>query len=50
MEFSIPNIYTNKNLKFLIAVPVILMLLGIYMSQFIILDSTLSGGVSLTLH
>ena len=50
MEFSIPNIYTNKNLKFLIAVPVILMLLGIYMSQFIILDSTLSGGVSLTLQ
>lgn len=50
MAFSLPNIYTHRNLKLLIAVPVVLMLLGIYMSQNIILDSTLSGGVSLTLQ
>ena len=50
MAFSLPNIYTHKNFKFFIAVPVVLMLLGIYMSQNIILDSTLSGGVSITLQ
>lgn len=50
MDFSIPNIYAHKNLKFLIAVPLVLMLLGIYMSHNIILDSSLSGGSSLTLQ
>ncbi len=50
MELSIPNIYAHKNLKLLIAVPLILMVLGIYFSSGIILDSTLSGGVSLTLQ
>jgi preprotein translocase subunit SecF len=50
MAFSIPNIYTHRNLKFLIAIPVILMLLGIYFSRGIILDSTLSGGSSITLQ
>lgn len=50
MDFSIPNIYTHKNLKFLIAVPLVLMLLGILLSRNIILDSSLSGGVSLTLQ
>ena len=50
MAFSLPNIYTHRNLKFLIAIPVVLMLLGIYMSQNLILDSSLSGGVSLTLQ
>ena len=50
MSFSIPNIYTNKNLKFFIAIPIVLMLIGIYLSQYIVLDSTLSGGVSITLQ
>ena len=50
MDFSIPNIYAHKNLKFLIAVPLLLMILGIYMSHNIILDSSLSGGSSLTLQ
>ncbi len=50
MAFSLPNIYTHKNLKFMIAVPLVLMLLGIYMSQYLVLDSSLSGGVSLTLQ
>ena len=50
MELSIPNIYAHKNLKLLIAVPLALMVLGIYFSSGLILDSTLSGGVSLTLQ
>ncbi len=50
MPFSIPNIYTNKNLKFFVAIPIVLMVIGIYLSQFIVLDSSLSGGVSITLQ
>ncbi|MHB1830702.1 MAG: hypothetical protein ACYCO0_04895 [Candidatus Micrarchaeaceae archaeon] len=50
MSFSIPNIYTNKNLKFFIAIPIVLMIIGIYLSQYIVLDSSLSGGVSITLQ
>jgi len=51
MAFSIPNIYTNgKNLKLFIAVPIVLMLISIYLTQYIMLDSSLSGGVSVTLQ
>lgn len=50
MTLSIPNIYANRNLKLLVAIPVALMLVSIYMSQYIVLDSTLVGGVSLALQ
>src|SRR5271157_927837 len=48
--FTIPNIYKYKDLKLLIAIPVVLMLLGIYFSRGITLDTSLSGGVSVTLQ
>lgn len=50
MKFTLPNIYVNRNLKFFIAVPLIMMLIGIYLSQNLILDSSLSGGVSVILQ
>ncbi len=50
MKFSIPNIYTYKNLKVFIAVPIILMLVSVYLSQNLTLDSSLSGGVSVLLQ
>lgn len=46
----LPNIYTHKNLKLLIAVPLILMVLGILMSTQIVLDTSLRGGVSIILQ
>ncbi len=50
MKFSLPNIYTNRNLKFFIAIPIALMLVSIYLSQGLVLDSTLSGGESIILQ
>ena len=50
MKFNIPNIYTSKNLKFFAAIPIIMMLVGLYLSQYIVLDSSLSGGVSIILQ
>jgi preprotein translocase subunit SecF len=50
MQFTIPNIYTYKNLKLFIAVPIALMLISIYLSTFIQLDTSLQGGVSITLQ
>ncbi len=46
----LPNIYAHKNLKWLIAIPLVLMLLGIYFSFQIPLDSSLRGGVSILLE
>jgi preprotein translocase subunit SecF len=50
MKFTLPNIYTNKNLKFFIAIPIAMMLISIYLSQGLILDSSLSGGESIILQ
>ncbi|MGC8710739.1 MAG: hypothetical protein ACP5RF_04010 [Candidatus Micrarchaeia archaeon] len=50
MQFTIPNIYAYKNLKLFIAVPIVLMLISIYLSTFIQLDTSLQGGVSVTLQ
>ena len=50
MNFTIPNIYKNSNLKFFVAIPVVLMLIGIYLSQGLVLDSSLAGGVSITVQ
>ncbi len=46
----LPNIYNYKNLKVLIAIPLILMLLGIYFSTQIVYDTSLKGGVSIILQ
>jgi preprotein translocase subunit SecF len=43
----LPNIYRYKNLKLLIAVPLVLMVLGILLSTQIVLDTSLRGGVSI---
>lgn len=50
MDLKLPNIYSNRNLKHLIAVPLILLVLGLYFSTQIRFDSTLSGGVSILLE
>ena len=42
----LPNIYTYKNLKLLIAIPLVLMVLGLILSTQIVLDTSLRGGVS----
>ncbi|MDE1825546.1 MAG: hypothetical protein KGH61_03640 [Candidatus Micrarchaeota archaeon] len=47
---TIPNIYTSKNVRYYIVIPIILMLIGILLSTHLSLDSSLSGGVSLTLQ
>lgn len=47
---SIPNIYESKYVKYYILVPMLLMVLGIYFSTKIILDSSLSGGVSIIMQ
>ncbi|MGC8699410.1 MAG: hypothetical protein ACP5HW_00480 [Candidatus Micrarchaeia archaeon] len=46
---NIPNIYTYKNLKYLILVPLALMFIGIYFSFFIPYDTSLAGGFSISL-
>ncbi len=50
MDLKLPNIYANRNLKLLVAVPLILLVLGLYFSTQIQFDSTLSGGVSILLE
>lgn len=50
MVFKLPNIYENRNLKLLVAVPLILLVLGLYFATQIQFDSTLSGGVSILLE
>lgn len=50
MEFKLPNIYTSKNLKFFAAIPIVLMIISVYLSQNLILDTSLSGGSTITLQ
>jgi preprotein translocase subunit SecF len=47
---SLPNIYKHKNLKFLIAVPLVLLVLGALFSTQIVLDTSLRGGVSIIIQ
>ncbi len=47
---DIPNIYSSKYLKYYILVPLLLLAAGIYFSTHIVLDSSLSGGVSVILQ
>ena len=48
--FTIPNIYTSKNMKFYIIIPVVLMIIGAILATHITLDTSLSGGVSVILQ
>ncbi len=50
MQFSIPNIYANRNLKLFVAIPVVLMIVSLFLAQNLTLDSSLSGGVTLILQ
>jgi len=47
---QIPNIYAYKNLKMLVLIPIALMFIGLYLSQFIVYDVSLSGGISITIQ
>ncbi len=50
MQIKMPNIYNNKNVKFFILIPVAMMLVSIYLSQGIVLDSSLGGGISMLMQ
>ena len=50
MQMKLPNIYTNKNVKFFILIPIAMMLVSIYLSQGIVLDSSLGGGISMLIQ
>lgn len=50
MQIKLPNIYNNKNVKFFILIPIAMMLVSIYLSQGIVLDSSLGGGISMLIQ
>ncbi|MDE1851931.1 MAG: hypothetical protein KGH69_04570 [Candidatus Micrarchaeota archaeon] len=50
MPFSLPNIYKSRHSAYFMLIPLAMMLLGIYLSKGIVLDSSLSGGVSIILQ
>ncbi len=45
-----PNIYKYKHLEVLIAIPIVLMLIGIVLATNVSLDSSLSGGITIILQ
>ncbi len=47
---AIPNIYNSKYVKYYIVVPLLLLAFGAYFSTHIVLDSSLSGGVSILIQ
>ncbi len=47
MNFHPSNFYSSKNLKKLMAIPLVMLLIGIVLSRGIILDTSLSGGISI---
>ncbi len=46
----LPNIYHYKNLRLLIAVPLVLLVIGLVLSTQIVLDTSLRGGVSIIIQ
>ena len=46
---AIPNIYHSKNLKFYVAIPIILMIISLFLTTRLILDSSLAGGAIITI-
>lgn len=47
---KLPNIYARKDLRPLVLVPIVLLVIGALFSTQIVLDSSLKGGVSITLQ
>ncbi len=47
---TLPNIYKHKNAKYLMVLPLVLLVFGLIMSTHLSYDSTLSGGISITLQ
>lgn len=47
---KVPNVYASKYVRYFVAFPLILLVLGAYFSTHIVLDSSLSGGVSVLLQ
>ena len=50
MQIKLPNIYHNKNVNFFVLIPIAMMLISIYLSQGIVLDSSLGGGISMVIQ
>lgn len=48
--FTIPNIFLHKNLRYYIALPLVLMVIGLILSTHLTLDTSLSGGISVILQ
>ncbi len=47
---SLPNIYKSSKAKYFVLVPLVLLVFGLYFSTHLTFDSTLVGGVSITLQ
>ncbi len=47
---TLPNIYKHRTAKYFMLVPLVLLAFGLYFSTHVVLDSTLAGGVSVTLQ
>ncbi len=47
---TIPNIYARKDLRPFVIFPIVLLVIGVLLSTQLVLDSTLAGGVSMTLQ
>ncbi len=47
---AIPNIYASKNLKFFVAIPLILLVISLILSPRLVLDSSLAGGAIITIQ
>ncbi|MDE1855888.1 MAG: hypothetical protein KGH49_01485 [Candidatus Micrarchaeota archaeon] len=48
--FALPNIFTHKNLRYYIAVPLVLLVVGLVLSTQLTLDTSLSGGINLVIQ
>jgi len=47
---NLPNIYSGKYVRYYVMVPLLLLVAGIYFSTHIVLDSSLSGGISVIIQ
>ncbi len=47
---ELPNIYKSKNLKFFVAIPLVLLVISVLLSSRIVLDSSLAGGAIITIQ
>ncbi len=50
MAITLPNIYKSKNLKLFVAIPIVLMVISVFLSTRLVLDSSLAGGVIITIQ